>query len=101
MGDAEEALRLHDCFLINLKIDDCPMAEIPLGDLFDLATSTLLDDYQAVLRGTIVEMLEDTTWLSTTTMTGLLEAGYGMYHVREGGLVILLRRAALQQQLVL
>ena len=97
MGDAEEDLQIYDCFLINLEIDDCPMAEIPLGNLFDVKTLTLLDDYQAILRETIVEVLEDTTWLDTTSMAKLLDAGYGTYHVREGGLVISLRRAALQR----
>ena len=100
MTIAEEILQPYDCLLINLEIEDCPLAEIPLVDLFDGSTLTLLDNYQAILRDTIVEMLEDTTWLDTASQAILLDAGYGTYHIRDGGIVISLRRAALQRLVV-
>ena len=85
---AEEILQPDDCFLIHLEIDDCPMAELPVFDLFDGPTRTLLDNYPSVLRDTIVEMLEDTPWLDADARATLLDAGYGTYHTRVGGVVI-------------
>ena len=97
MASAEEISQSEDCFLINLEIDDCPMAELPVFDLLDRSTNTLFDDYQSILRETIIEMLEDTPWLDADSRALLLDAGYGTYHTRVGGVVISLRRAALQR----
>ena len=97
---AEEIVQLDDCFLINIDIENCPMAEIPLTDMFDMVTFTLFENYQEILRATIVQMLEDTTWVNESTMSILLNAGFGTFQVRDGGMVISLRQAALQRLVV-
>jgi hypothetical protein len=42
MTDAEEIQYDNDCLVISIDIVDCPMAEIPLTEAFDVPTKTLL-----------------------------------------------------------
>ena len=46
MAGAEEIPQLNDCFIVNLDIEDSPSAEIPLTELYDMVTSTFLDNYR-------------------------------------------------------
>ena len=39
------------------------MAEIPLTEVFNVTTMSLLDNYHDVIRDTVLQQLEDTTWL--------------------------------------
>jgi hypothetical protein len=100
MVAAEEVLQLDDCFLVHIDIESCPMAEIPLTDIFDMVTFTIFDNYREILRDTIVQMLEDTTWVNESTMSTLLDAGFGTFQVRDGGTIISLRQAALQRLVI-
>ena len=97
MQAAKEIPQLNDCFLVNLDIENCPMAEIPLVDLFDMVTSTLLDNYRETLHETIVQMLEDTMWIDPPMMETFVGANFGMFEVRENGLIISLRTSSLQR----
>ena len=79
MAVAEEVLQLYDCFLVNIDIENCPMAE-PLTDMFDTVTFTLFDNYQETLcPTTVVQMLEDTPWTNASTRATLLDAGFGTH----------------------
>ena len=100
MAIAEEVLPLNDCFLVNIDIENCPMAEIPLTDLFDMVTFALFENYRDTIRATVVQMLEDTPWTNATTRATLLDADFGIYHIREEGMVISMRQAALQRLIV-
>ena len=98
MTIAEEIPQLFDCFLVKLDIANCPMAEIPLTDLFDLVTSSLLENYLDTIRGVVVEMLEDAMWIDKSTRERMINTGFALFEVRDGpGLVISLRAAALQR----
>ena len=41
-------------------IEDSPYAEVPLVDIYDMVTSTLLENYHDTIRKTIVQILEYT-----------------------------------------
>lgn len=97
MANAEENPVPSDYVVITIDIDNCPMAEIPLAEIYDPNTSLLLDDYHNVIRGYVVQQLEDTTWLTDSTTSVLLDAGFGMYHIRDRGVVLSLRKPALQR----
>jgi hypothetical protein len=97
MTNAEGNPVPSDYVVITIDIDDCPMAEIPLAEVFDPNTSLLLDDYHNVIRGYVVQQLEDTTWLTDVTTPILLDAGFGMYYSRDRGVVLSLRKPALQR----
>ena len=57
MSDAGEFQCPNDRVLITVDIKDCPLAEFPLYELFDLATSTLVDDYLVVLQAYVTHVL--------------------------------------------
>ena len=64
MTDAEEIQYDNDCLVISIDIVDCPMAEIPLTEVFDVPTKSLVDNYHDVIRDSVRQQLEHTTWLS-------------------------------------
>ena len=97
MVDAGEKMQPNGCFLVKLEIDNCPMAEISFSEMLNMSTFMLLDNYHDILRETVIQLLEDTTWVNDTTMSTLLNAGFGMYHVREHDVIISLRKSALQR----
>jgi hypothetical protein len=100
MTDAEEIQYDNDCLVISIDIVDCPMAEIPLTEVFDVLTKTLVDIYHDVIRDSVRQQLEHTTWLSADLLTTLTDPGFGMYHSRDRNSVILLRKPALQRLVI-
>ena len=54
MADAEEIQYNNDCLVITINIVDCPMAEIPLTEVFNVTTMSLLDNYHDVIRDTVL-----------------------------------------------
>jgi hypothetical protein len=64
MTDAKEIQYDNDCLVISIDIVDCPMAEIPLTEVFDVPTKSLVDNYHDVIRDSVRQQLEHTTWLS-------------------------------------
>ena len=97
MGDAEEFSQLHDCFLIDLDLENSPSAEIPLTDLYDFLTSSLLDNYRETIQATIVGLLEDTMWLDATMMDTITGALFGIFQTRLDVRVISLRDSGLER----
>jgi hypothetical protein len=96
MTDAEEIQYDNDCLVISIDIVDCPMAEIPLTEVFDVPTKTLVDNYHDVIRDSVRQQLEHTTWLSAELLSTLTDPGFGMYHARNRNSVNMLRKPALQ-----
>jgi hypothetical protein len=74
-----------DFIVITADIDDSLSAEIPLVELFDLATFTLVDNYLHVLHCYVIELLEDIVWIDEQSFFQLLCSGYSIYHNRESG----------------
>ncbi|KAI2510337.1 hypothetical protein MHU86_4061 [Fragilaria crotonensis] len=95
--DAEEIQHDNDYLVITIDIVDCPMAEVPLTEVFDVLTMSILDNYHNVIRDSVIQQLEDTTWLSNDLLPILTDPGFGMYHARDRNSVISLRKPALQR----
>jgi hypothetical protein len=70
--DAEEVQCDNDYLVITIDIVDCPMAEIPLTEVFDVLTMSLLDNYHDVICNSVLQQLEDTTWLERESRSSLL-----------------------------
>jgi hypothetical protein len=85
-----------DFFVIRADIDDSPLVEIPLIELFDLATFTLVESYQQVLDGYVIELLEDTTWVDEQSFSQFLHDGYGICCEMETGRFHAMERRDLQ-----
>jgi hypothetical protein len=100
MADAEEIQYNNDCLVITIDIVDCPMAEIPLTEVFNVTTMSLLDNYHDVIRDTVLQQLKETTWLAEDQVPTLTDPGFGMYHARDRNSVILLRKPALQRLII-
>jgi hypothetical protein len=85
-----------DFIVIKADIDDSPSVEIPLIELFDLATFTLVDNYQHVLHGYVIELLENTVWMDEQLFLCLLRAGYDICREMEIGGVLPMKKRDLQ-----
>jgi hypothetical protein len=53
MADAEEIQYDNDCLVISIDIVDCPMAEIPLTEVFNVPTMSLIENYHDVIRDSV------------------------------------------------
>jgi hypothetical protein len=73
------------------------MAKIPLTEVFNVTTMSLLDSYHDVICDTVIQQLEDTTWQSDDQLPNLTDPGFGMYHARDRNSAISLQKPALQQ----
>ncbi|KAI2502405.1 hypothetical protein MHU86_12062 [Fragilaria crotonensis] len=100
MSDAGEIRHDDDCLVISVDIADCPMAEIPLTEVFDISTMTLLENYHVAIRESVLHQLEDTTWLSEDLVPLLTDSGFSMYHARDRNSIISLRKPALQRLII-
>lgn len=76
------------------------MAEIPLTEVFDIPTMSLLATYHATITNSVLQQLQDTPWLSEDLVSSLTDPGFGMYHVRSRNSVISLRKPALQRLII-
>ena len=86
-----------DIVILHVDIDDCPIAEIPLTEIYDIDVSRLKDDYLATLRNYVTQQLEDTTWLEDQSVSPLFDAGFATYHRRPNGDILSLRKPALSR----
>ena len=97
MSGAGEIRYDDDCLVMTIDIVDCPMAEIPLTDVFDVPTMTLCETYHDEIRKSVLQQLQDTTWLSEDLLPSLVDPGFGMYHAHDRNSISLLRKPALQR----
>ena len=84
-----------DFVILTVDIDDCPIAELPLTEIYDVTSSLLKDDYIDTLRSYITQQLEDTTWLEDQSVSPLFDAGFATFHRRPNGDILSLRKPAL------
>jgi hypothetical protein len=89
-----------DVIVLTVNIDDCPLSEVPLSEVFEMNTSTLLPDYLATFRSYITQQLEDTSWLDDQSMSPLFDAGFGTFLRKDNGDIISLRKPALQRLII-
>jgi hypothetical protein len=94
-----EFYHADDHVVITVDIEDCPLVEFPLVDLFDIVTSTVVDNYLEVVQDYVTQVLEDTTWLDKQTRLCLLRARLCVYHRRHEGELLTLRQPALQRSI--
>ena len=98
---AEELTRhLHDFIVITVDVDACPLAEFPLYKIYNDATNKLKDDYMATLRVYLIQQLEDTSWLDNQSTSPFLAAGFSTFLRKENGVVVSLRKPALERYIV-
>ena len=99
MSDAGEIQYPNDRVLLTVDIEDCPLVEFPLGELFDFATSTIVDDYLEVLQDYVTQVIEDTTWLDKQCKSRLLSTEFGVFHRVDDGAIFSMRQPALQRRI--
>jgi hypothetical protein len=99
MSDAWEIQYPNDRVLITVDIEDCPLVEFPLCELFDLATSTLVDDYLEALQTSVTQVIEDTTCLDKKCKSRLLSTNFGVFHRVDDGAIFSMRKPALQRRI--
>jgi hypothetical protein len=101
MSASREFLSPHNItVVVTVDIDDCPMAIIPLTELFDFTTLTVVEDYLRVLGGYVKQQLESTTWLDKQSSSDLLSARFATYEVRDTGELVSIRKPAIQRMIV-
>ncbi len=86
-----------DCVAITIDIEDCPVVEFPLTELFDIATLSIVDNYLEALNEYVTQILEDTTWLDKQSKLCLLRAPFCIYQRKNDGILFTLRQPALQR----
>ena len=97
MAIAGEITPLYDCFIIRLDIEDSPSAEVLLVDVYDMVSSALFDNYLDVFRETMVQILEDTSWVTESMIDEFVSASFGIFEIRDGGTPISLRALSLKR----
>jgi hypothetical protein len=95
MSVFEESNHEDDFVTLTVDIDDCPIAELPLTEIYDVSTSLLKNDYLDTLRAYITQQLEDTAWLEDQSVSPLFDAGFTTFHRRANGDILSLRKPAL------
>jgi hypothetical protein len=91
----EESNHEDDFVILTVDVDHCPIAELPLTEIYDVTTSLLKDDYLDTLRTYVMQQLEDTTWLEDQSVSPLFDAGFATFHRRANGDILSLCKPAL------
>jgi hypothetical protein len=89
-----------DVITIMADIDDCPLLEIPLTELFDLSSFTLVENYLQVLERYVIELLEDTVWMDIQSFLYLLSADFDLFYPTNEGERIAMLRQPFQQRIL-
>jgi hypothetical protein len=97
MSASTEFYHSDNYVAITIDIEDCPVVEFPLTELFDFATSTIVDNYLEVLQEYVTQILEDTTWLDKQSKLCLLRARFCIYQRKNDGTLYTLRQSAMQR----
>jgi len=97
MSAPRESHHPDDFVILTVDIDDCPIVELALTEIYDVDASRLKDDYLATLRNYVTQQLEDTTWLEDQSVSPLFDAGFATYHRKPTGSILSLRKPALSR----
>jgi hypothetical protein len=79
---AAREFHVDDNVVLSLELEDCPMAEIPLTELFDVESSMLYPTFMTTVSNTVYQQLEDTAWLEFEQLEELWSLGYCTYSLR-------------------
>ena len=82
---------------MTVDIEDCPLAELPLTEIFNVENMKINDDYLMTLRGYIEQQLEDTSWLDDRSTSPLFDAGFSTFTRKANGDIVSLRKPAFQR----
>ena len=97
MSASLEFYHCNDYVAITIDIEDCPVVELPLTELFDIANATVVDNYLDVVQDYVTQLLEDTTWLAKQSALCILCSRLCIYHRRNEDELLTLRQPALQR----
>jgi hypothetical protein len=97
MSAPEESNHPDDFLCLTVDIDNCPKAEIPLTEIYNINDSTLKIDYLTTLCDYITQQLEDTSWFDDQSLSPLFDAGFATFYQKPNGDLISLRKPALQR----
>jgi hypothetical protein len=89
-----------DVITIMADIDDCPLLEIPLTELFDLSSFTIVENYLQVLQRYVIELLEDTVWMDMQSFRYLLSADFDVFYPTDYGEMIAMLKQPFQQRIL-
>lgn len=86
-----------DLVILTVDVAGAPKAELRLTEIYDVATSTLNDDYLLVFQSFIALQLESTHGLSELSRSRLLDARFCTLQMRANGDLISLRKPATER----
>jgi hypothetical protein len=99
MSASREFFSSDDHVVLTMDIEDSPLVEFPLRELFDNATSTVVVDYLQLLHDYVTQAVEDTTWLDKQSKSHLLSTRFGVFYRTEDGVIVSMRQPALQRRI--
>ena len=94
-----ELTRPDDLVILTVDIADSPLAELLVSEIYDVKTSTLLDDYHNTLQNYVLQQLKETTWLDDQTISSFCNATFRTFMRKENGDILCLRKPALQRKI--
>jgi hypothetical protein len=86
-----------DSIILTVDVEDSPIAELRLTEIYDAKTSTINDDYDVVFKDYITLQLENTCGLEDQSRLCLLNARFCTFHCRANGDLISLRKPAMER----
>ncbi len=92
-------MRPDDLVILTVDIADSPLAELLLSEIYDVKTSTLLDDYPNTIRNYVLQQLKETTWLDDQTISLCCNATFRTFMRKENGDILCLRKPALHRKI--
>ena len=67
--------------------------ELPLIEIYDMVTSSLIDNHREIIRDAVVQILEDTMWITPAMMMIFVVASVSIFDIRADGTTVSLRAA--------
>ena len=99
MSAFRECYHPDNYVVLTVDIEDCPIVEFPLSTLFDVATSTVVDNYLQLLHDYVEEIVEDTPSLDKLSKLHLLCTQLGVFYRTDDGTIVSMRQPALQRRI--
>lgn len=97
-ASGEFSFLTEDVIVLMADIVDCPLVEIPLIELFNNKTFTLVENYLQVLHSYVIQLLEDIVWMDMPSFAHLMSAGYDINHpILATGECLAMTKLALQR----
>jgi hypothetical protein len=97
MPAPRELMHSHDSIILTVDVEDSPIAELRLTEIYDAKTSTINDDYLLVFKDYITLQLENTCCLEDQSRLCLMNARFCSVHCRANGDLLSLRKPAMER----